>query len=353
MKSTCGNYYIGLDHIRAVAVFMVYTWHFIHVHNGHYAPPPYFPLSILTEGHAGVGLFMALSGYLFAKLLDRKKIYYGLFLWNRFIRLVPLLTLVLLIVGLGKLIYNRDLEKYLIVIVSGLIKPTLPNGAWSITVEFHFYLILPFLLYMINKNKNSLFVVVIFLVLGRFLLWLKLGEVQSLAYWTIIGRLDQFLFGIIAFRYRDFIKNKTFLVWFSVFLFLIFYWYFDYLGGFYKTGSYPTTSPIWIYLTPIEGFAFAMLIAWYDNLKTHQTGRISNFIALIGTYSYSIYLFHYFCVGLYAYLIDHFICELTNIYLSLLFAFFSFFLMVPVGYLSFKFVESPFLKYRKIYFLKP
>jgi len=31
---------------------------------------------------------MTLSGYLFAKLLDGKRIKYGSFLWNRFLRLV-------------------------------------------------------------------------------------------------------------------------------------------------------------------------------------------------------------------------------------------------------------------------
>ncbi len=89
MKSSSGKYFLGLDHIRAVAAFLVFTWHFIHVNNGHEAAPPIFPLSILTEGHTGVALFMALSGYLFAKLLDGKNIIYTSFIWNRFLRLAP------------------------------------------------------------------------------------------------------------------------------------------------------------------------------------------------------------------------------------------------------------------------
>jgi peptidoglycan/LPS O-acetylase OafA/YrhL len=73
MKSSTGQYFIGLDHLRALATFIVFTWHFLHVNNGHHQTPPIFPLSFLTEGHTGVGLFMTLSGYLFAKLLDGKK----------------------------------------------------------------------------------------------------------------------------------------------------------------------------------------------------------------------------------------------------------------------------------------
>lgn len=42
--------------MRALAAFIVFTWHFIHVNNGHHAQPPIFPLSLLTEGHTDVAL---------------------------------------------------------------------------------------------------------------------------------------------------------------------------------------------------------------------------------------------------------------------------------------------------------
>lgn len=102
MKSSSGKYFIGLDHVRAAAAFIVFTWHFIHVGNGHQGPPPAFPLSLLSEGHTGVALFMTLSGYLFANLLDDKKIKYLSFIWNRFLRLAPLLFIVIIIIGYKK-----------------------------------------------------------------------------------------------------------------------------------------------------------------------------------------------------------------------------------------------------------
>ena len=90
---------MALDHIRAVAVFVVFIWHFNHFDEGQLAAPLVFPLSLFTEGHTGVAIFMVLSGYLFAKLLGNKKINYPVFLYNRGLRLLPLLLCVLFIIA--------------------------------------------------------------------------------------------------------------------------------------------------------------------------------------------------------------------------------------------------------------
>ena len=90
MKSTSGAHYVALDHIRAVAALLVFVWPFTHSTNGYpmlFEGPPFWgPLVLFDEGHVGVALFMTLSGYLSAKLLDGKKVIYHLFLWNRFLR---------------------------------------------------------------------------------------------------------------------------------------------------------------------------------------------------------------------------------------------------------------------------
>ena len=349
MKSSSEKYFIGLDHIRAVAAFMVFTWHFLNVEDGQFAPPPIPPLSILTEGHTGVALFMVLSGYLFAKLLDGKSIIYSSFLWNRFLRLFPLLFLVIIVIGIRKYFLGMDILSYIKSIIEGVIKPSLPSGGWSITTEFHFYILLPVLLYITNRWKYSLLLVILIALIIRTILYYQLGQIQTLSYWTIIGRIDQFIFGILAFQFRKYIYKKHFLMLFAFILFAIFYWYFDSLGGFYKSPSYPSPNPIWIYMPTVEGLFYAILIAWYDNSFKHSTGRVSRFIALIGTYSYSIYLLHFFIVFRISNAIDKHIINLSNIYLSILFSFFSFLLMVPIGYLSYKFIELPFLKFRTRY----
>lgn len=352
MKSSTGEYFIGLDHIRALAAYIVFTWHFIHVNNGHLAPPPVFPLSILTEGHTGVALFMVLSGYLFAKLLDGKKIIYSQFLWNRFLRLAPLLMLVIFILGLMKYLAGEDIGLYVSNVLAGAIKPTLPNGGWSITVEFHFYMMLPLLLFLTEKWKYSLLLVVLLAVLFRIYLHKELGQIQALSYLTIIGRVDQFVIGILAFRFRQKLDGKHGIACLTLILFLCFYWYFDSQGGYYKNPSYPSPSSLWIYIPVIEGLAYAALIAWYDNSFKHSTGKISRFASTIGTYSYSIYLLHFFMVFEISNAINTHLIDLSNIHLAIVFSTLCFLLMVPVGYLSYRFIESPFLRFRTKYIIR-
>jgi peptidoglycan/LPS O-acetylase OafA/YrhL len=348
LKSSTGKYYVGLDHIRAVAAFMVFTWHFIHVHDGQLLPPPAFPLSLLTEGHTGVALFMTLSGYLFAKLLDGKHINYPSFIWNRMLRLAPLLILVILIVGFRGYLAGGDLTAYAKLVMWGLIKPWLPNGGWSITVEFHFYLILPLLLFLSAKSNYYLLLFIVGMVIFRTILYIELGNIQPLAYLTLVGRIDQFVWGILAFQFRHLFSGRHLLALLIFLSFAAFYWYFDSLGGYYKS---PSPNPMWIYLTTIEGLAYAALIAWYDNSFNHSAGRFSRFIALIGTYSYSIYLLHFFFVFNIANYIDSHILSLSNIYLAMLISPIAFLMIIPFSWASYRYVESPFLKFRTRYIL--
>lgn len=349
MKSSSGKYFIGLDHVRAVAAFIVYAWHFNTVNNGHFAPPPAFPFSLLTEGHTGVALFMVLSGYLFAKLLDGETVAYRSFLWNRFVRLAPLLTVVIVIVGLQKYSAGGNLTAYTKRILYGAIKPSLPNGGWSLTAEFHFYLMLPFLLFLTRRWKFSLFFVLMAALIGRTILYHRMGQIQTLSYWTIVGRVDQFLLGILSYQFRQTIAGKHVLALCTLFLFAVFFWYFDSLGGFYRNPSYPSPSSIWIYMPTVEGLAYGVAIAWYDNSFNHSTGAISRFIALIGTYSYSIYLLHFFVVFKISNAINDYVIHLSSFLLVLPFSILCFLPMVPIGYISYRFIESPFLRYRTIY----
>jgi len=266
---------------------MVFSWHFTLADTGFPVPfayaPSVFVFSLLDEGHSGVSLFMALSGYLFAKLLDGRRIDYKAFFWNRFLRLAPLLMLV----------------------------------------------------------------IILFALVLRILLHYERGQIQSLAYWTIIGRIDQFLLGMLAFQYRNLIADRTITAIGGLTAFSLFYWHFDLLGGFYQNPSYPSPGLIWIFLPTLEGLAYSLAIAYYDNSFWLPNNGLSRFIGQMGSYSYSIYLLHFFVVFRMARFINDSVTDISNFYLSCLCSLVCFILMMPVGYVSFRFIEAPFLKLRK------
>lgn len=95
MRSSSGSYYPCLDHVRALAAFLVFYWHCVHIGVDTKVLPAFPSFSVLEEGWTGVALFMTLSGYLFARIIGDSSIHYLPFLWNRLVRLGPLLAVVI------------------------------------------------------------------------------------------------------------------------------------------------------------------------------------------------------------------------------------------------------------------
>lgn len=359
MKSASGAHFIALDHVRAVAVLLVFVWHFVHGRNGYPSPfegaPFWGPLVLFDEGHVGVSLFMTLSGYLFAKLLDGNRIRYLYFVWNRILRLFPLLILVMIANAIMSAVKARNWAAgywYLLSMPSGLVLPTWPNGGWSITAELHFYLTLPALLYLRRKASILLVGILVLTIALRYCLYREAGEVQSLAYWTIVGRIDQFVLGILAFHHRRIITHRHTAVLTITIAFISIYYYFDVQGGFYHFGGYPSPSSIWVVLPTIDGIAFASAIAWYDTSFAHTRGKFSTALSKVGEYSYSIYLLHFFIVFHAARWIGTYLLDISSFYRAFLFSLLVFVSLLPIGYLSMRFIERPFLRFRRDYRVK-
>jgi len=191
---------------------------------------------------------MTLSGYLFAKILHGKSVNYPLFLWNRLLRLAPLLILVVAAVGTEQYLRsgNFQLWAYTREVLQGAVLPSLPNGGWSITVEAHFYLILPVLMIVSRRWPQAPLAFLAAVVMVRLVLFLYYGEVQYLAYWTIVGHIDQFLLGIFTFQHRSLLCGRHALAAATGLSFAAFYYGFDAAGGFNGMGGYPSATPLWI-----------------------------------------------------------------------------------------------------------
>jgi peptidoglycan/LPS O-acetylase OafA/YrhL len=356
VRSTEGHHWLALDHVRAIAALMVFCWHFLHGFTGIPIPfqgvPAVFPLALLDEGHVGVALFMVLSGYLFAKLLNGKDVAYLPFFWNRFLRLFPLLAFTIVLVGIVNYLKfpTFNLAAYARDIASGVLLPTLPNGGWSLTVEAHFYLLLPFLLIAARRWQWAPLVLLAMAIALRSALWQHFGEIQYLSYYTLVGRIDQFLLGIVAFQYRDSLKRRHLTALVTVTVFSGFYAWFDLSGGFFQLGGrYPSPSPLWIVLPTAQAVAFAVLIAYYDTSYLPKDRGVSWFLGKIGAYSYSIYLLHPFVVFNLPLIINKRLMDLSNIYVATAWAAACFCGMVVVGSASYHLIEKPFLRYRLRY----
>lgn len=353
MKSSSGTHFIALDHVRALAALIVFTWHFLHSFNGYPIPFEYVPMlapfAVLDEGHTGVALFMTLSGYLFAKLLDGKRIHYGRFIWNRVVRLLPLLAVVVLIASIGKYLAGEDMRAYAGALAKGWYLPTLPNGGWSIAVEFHFYAVLPVLLWLLRRSKLLPLGVVLAAIVLRVAVHRYSGEVQTLAYWTLAGRIDQFALGMVAFHFRSRVAHRHWLAVAVCAAFCAVYWSFDAQGGFFLNPSYPSPSLWWIVLPTIEGLAFGLGIAWYDSSFVLPTTGFSAFLGRVGDYSYSMYLLHFFFVFAAARFVHERIADLSNFYVACAWAVVAFACMLPLCHVSFRFLEAPFLRLRRPY----
>ena len=103
------------------------------------------------------------------------------------------------------------------------------------------------------------------------------------------------------------------------------------------------------YYSNDRGISYALLIAWYDSRSRPSNGLISRLIALVGNYSYSIYLLHFFFVFEISEFINAEIVPLSNPYVALMAASPSFLLILPVSFISFRLIEAPFLRFRKSY----
>ena len=339
--------FVALDHVRALAAFLVFFWHFAHGPFG--APVPFAQsplLGILDEGHTGVALFMCLSGYLFAKILEGRGISYGKFLERRAWRLLPLLGVVALLVGVRVFAMGGELHRYALDLLYGVALPTLPNGGWSITVEFHFYILLPLLLLALRRYPAALIGVLLLAIALRWAIYSATGAIQPIGYWTLIGRIDQFIGGMLAYRFRRAAQGRhAFAAAASVLLASA---VLDFAGGFYGTRD----SFLWVFIPTAEAVGFSVLIAYYDSTFTPRQSGISGFVGRIGVYSYSIYLLHFFFVFDAARFVSENIVAFHTIYGAIPWAIASFLLMVPIAWASYTFIELPFLRRKRDYVLR-
>jgi peptidoglycan/LPS O-acetylase OafA/YrhL len=172
----------------------------------------------------------------------------------------------------------------------------MPGVTWTILVEFQFYMVFPFLLLFWQRyGVRYLLGIIVAAFVCRVGIWASKGTVQDLGYFTIFGRIDQFVLGMLFFTlYRSHprIFSNRLLLPFACGVWCYFYHRFNVRGGFYHRTSYPTPSSVWIYLPTLEGAFYGLMTAAWLSYPVRLPARIDKSLAWLGKLSFSFYLNH-------------------------------------------------------------
>jgi peptidoglycan/LPS O-acetylase OafA/YrhL len=250
-------------------------------------------------GWQAVELFIILSGFVIALLLDVEKESYAVFITRRFFRLAPVYYVLLLygiILAVQQGLYGDQLQEHILVhltLLHGLVPDEILKGspnafchpAWSISVEWQFYLIAPFCLGLARKSAtHAMGLLAVFAVL-----WAACVRFGTFAFQaTVLMRPGLFGVGIASYYlYRSAMEQGVltrrfvaYLLPAGISLLLIFV-------------ADPITVPaLWIVL-------FVTVLARHAGVASWPVRLVSGFLSLpfvvwLGRLSYSTYLCHVF-----------------------------------------------------------
>jgi acyltransferase 3 len=368
MKSLNFQYLSRLDHLRFFASILVVFHHF----RGYVADaiPNGFPsnsfISWFTQlwmlkGSSGVSLFLVLSAFLFTLITHagEKKIIYHKFIYNRILRIFPLMVFLVFIVITLDRANSSPLDILRIFTLqlntgnpmTGWGHSVFPSGPiWTIAVEFQFYFLFPILMIFLSRyGAKYLLLLMLFLWFSRLIIVSLNGyDVFYNLYHSIIGRLDQFLIGIfIAVLYvRDYFKKlsnsmNVVILFLSIFL-LSFYFVIE-----DKLHNAILKS---VFSFPIEAILWGGVIVAYLNIKFPFSifNWLDKMLSYLGGLSFSIYLFH-LPVG---YFISNALNlgEPTSIYQSIVYSLIRLPFIILFSVISYHAIEKPFMELRTKYF---
>lgn len=341
---------VQLDFVRGIAILMVMAHHFI---SWPIAALNAIPIKIPGRGFGwvGVDLFFVLSGFLVGGLLIGEiyrtgSLRIGRFIKRRGFKIWPAYYVYLLFQLVTRhfppstfLIPNLlHLQNYL---------GTSLQHTWTLAVEEHFYLVLPFLLVWIysspirRANAPKIFISIGILVLAiRSFMVLALGSTKVGEYTHT--RLDSLMFGVLLSHFYYFHRNafdrftqKRLLLSAVVAAGLLFLFLTDAKSKLMLTVGYTMN-----YLC----FAALML------LMIGVTGNIVKslpyrMIAAIGVYSYSIYLWHNSVRTPLLHLCSHLPANDELRWFSLWVS--QYLCAIVLGVLMARMIEWPFLRFRE------
>ncbi len=316
----------------------------------------------VINGFTAVTMFFVLSGFVFTYgALNSPKADWKNFYVNRVLRIYPLFILVNLLalhfqsnhlpitkllmnlVGIGN--YGASYGKFDIVL-------------WAIAVELQFYAIFPLLINLL-KRKGVKYLIGLIGLMVAIRLGIKLhgSSLHDPVYLTLIGRLDQFLIGMVAAWYvnsRGWLSSETVKpklkmalgLFASVVVLAGLLWLYMATGWKYGDSYWQVVWPT------LEGLAWVAIGIYFVGLVRHRKIRWLKLFSWVGVVSYSIYVLHYPIIKTLQprVAINWPAHHLLGGILSSSFIYFPASLLAAA--LAYNFIEKPALKLRKDYISK-
>lgn len=340
----------ALDGVRGIAALMVMVFHYWQGRGLEHLGIPARLSKVAVFGQTGVDLFFVLSGFLITRILiytREQPHYFRNFYGRRVLRILPLYYLYLgifffILPFIDKTGIAPFSQTWWYWFYAQNVPDTFtrlsaygPLHYWSLAVEEHFYMVWPFL---------------VFLVSARTLTWLSAGVIgMSIAvraffvfglkvgvFYFTLCRMDALAFGALlacleATGKLDGFRKTLGVVLGALLLPLIIAWLL--LSG---SGA-DLLQVLKFSFVGLIYFAVLGLVVLYKD--TLWVGRLfgNRVLRWVGKISYGLYVYH----GLCFYLVDK--ATLAPV-VNLLFSFAAAFL---VSWLSFRFFETPFLRLKR------
>lgn len=310
----------------------------------------------LINGSTGVSLFLFLTGFLFCIIsgYGEKKIQYKGFIYNRILRIFPMMVLMAFIVITVNRAGSTPMDIFRILTLqlntghsyTGWGHEFYPSGPiWTIAVEFQFYLLFPFLaLFLSRYGLKYLFAIVLLSIALRFNIH---SLVSKPMYWnfyhSIFGRLDQFVLGMIFAvlwkrGYFSLFSSKlvSLVVVITSIIVLM------YLFTFKKTDA------IYTYFSfTIEAICWGLIAVAYFVVKLPKVKFIDTSLAKLGEISFSLYILHLPIGGMVTRVLN--LSLATSVTDSLSMTLIRLIPIILVSFFTFYVIEKPFMSLRVKY----
>ncbi|HAS1096113.1 TPA: acyltransferase [Enterobacter cloacae] len=351
------GYLSRLDHLRYVAASLVAFLHFrgnIPSFNPDGDGAIWFIYQWINSGATGVSLFLVLSGFIFCVITNagKNKIEYKQFITNRILRIFPLVIFVFFIamtihgsvVGIGDIVRLALLQFNTGFSASDWMgKEPILVPMWTLAVEFQFYLIFPFIALFIGRyGIKYAFNMLAMMIFIKFMIVNSYGDqTYHELYKSLIGRLDQFLIGIITGHIYLSKKDKKRGLLTSLVIFIA-----SIIAVSWYTVSGKSSFIIFNFSLTIEAVLWAFVAYSYITLSITIPSTLDKLLSYLGALSFSMYLMH-IPVGRFIqkYLAEY-IKDLNPVVST---AFIIMPAIIIASVVTFTLIEKPFINLRKGY----